>query len=131
MALPQTAIHNRQVRCYVRADREALKQELKVTGWRSLDECDASHAAARITELILEKASEHIPQRNQRTKKSTHPWLTNDLVHLVDAERAAEGTHAYGDAVKVCSARILAEYYKYTSHARQRLLEFRKGSKQW
>jgi hypothetical protein len=49
----------------------------------------------------------------------------------VDAKRAAEGTHAYGDAVKVCSAGILAEYNKYASQARQRLLEFRKGSKPW
>ena len=106
LALPQTTTRSWQVWCYLRADWEGFKRELKVTALRCSDKCDASRAAARKTKLIVEKAPEYIPQRKLRTKRSTHPWLTKDLVHL----RAVDRTHAYGDKVKVRSAGIVAEY---------------------
>jgi hypothetical protein len=84
-----------------------------------------------MTRAILEIAGKHIPQRVICSKKSSHAWLTDEIVHLVSAKRAAAGTPAYDDAVKACSAGIMAEYSAYTSHARHRLLDARKGSKRW
>ena len=83
--------------------------------------CDASRVVEQTIGLILDIASKHITQRILRTKKCSHPWLSNDIVHLVAAKHADVGTPGYEDRVKARSAGILAEYYNYASNARQKL----------
>ena len=84
-----------------------------------------------LTKTILEHVSYYIPQRTLHAQKSSHPWLTEELVHLVASKREAAGKPHYDEAVKLCSAGILAQYNTYTALSRQRLLNARKGSKQW
>jgi len=131
LALPQMAPHKRKVWSYLKADWDGLKRDLEHANWSFLECGDASHAAELMTELILEKASVHIPQRTLIEKKRSHPWLTDDITQLVAAKRAAFGTPGYEESVKACSARIMAEYSAYTLRARQDLLKARSGSKQW
>ena len=64
-------------------------------------------------------------------KKRSRPWLTDNIVQLVAAKRRVEGTPDYDDAVRKCSAEIIAEYYEYAIKARQRPLDVRRGSKLW
>ena len=104
---------------------------MQMVNWAGLEGGDASQAAALTTEAILNTSSKHIPQRMLRAKKSTHPWLNDDLVELVAAKRAAVGTPGYEEALKACSDGIMSEYNKYACRARERLLETKKGSKRW
>ena len=109
----------------------ALKNALQAADWSFLACSDASLAAVLMTELILDIASSHIPQKLLYTKKSSHPWLTDDIVHLVAAKREPVGTPAYDDAVKACSVGIMKEYHNFSSRARKKLLEARQSSKEW
>ena len=131
LTLPQTASHERKVWSYAKADWDGLKKELQSIDWSFIACSDASTAAALLTKLILEKASKHIPQRTLHVKKSSHPWLTDTIVQLVEAKRAAVGPIEYEAAVKACSDGIMAEYNAYSLQARQALLKARTGSKQW
>ena len=80
LTLPQTAAHKRKVWSYMKADWGGLKEELQETDWSFIASCDASRAAVLMTELILENSSKHIPQRILHAMKSSHPWLTDDVV---------------------------------------------------
>ena len=106
MTLPQTAAHKRKVWSYVKADWGGLKEELQETGWSLIASCNASRAAVLMAELILEKSSKHIPQRIRHAKKSSHPWLMDDVVRLVAVKIAALGTPFYEEAVNNCSVAI-------------------------
>ena len=50
---------------------------------------------------------------------------------IVAEKRDAEGTPAYEDAVKACSAAIMEGYSKYAVQAKETLLNARSGSKRW
>ena len=96
-----------------------------------MNEIGASRAVQQCTELILNAASKHIPQRMLQSKKSSHPWLTEDIVQLVANKRATEGTPTYEDKVNKCSAAIMESYKNYAASAKGKLLNARSGSKVW
>ena len=128
LSIPRTASHSRTVWSFNKANWEGMNEELRAVDFSS---CIGSPAAHSATELILEVAMKYIPQRQLRTTKRSHPWLTDDIVSLVQAKQAAAGTAAYEDSVKVCSAAILKEYNTYCLKARRMLVEARRGSKPW
>ena len=107
------------------------KNELDKADWSYTRGQDASQAARHTTHMVLGAASKHIPQRTLHCKKSSHPRFTHDLAQVVAEERDAEGTPAYEDAVKACSAAIIEGYNKYAAQAREILLNTRSGSKLW
>jgi hypothetical protein len=131
LALPKTSSHSRKVWSYAKADWIGFKGDVRGVDWTFLRHCDATRSAEMMMELILTAASRHIPQRTACIKKRSHPWLNDNIVELVAAKRAAEGTAEYGDAVRQCSERILEEYHAYAHKARQDLRECRSGSKVW
>ena len=57
--------------------------------------------------------------------------MSSTKAKLVAKKHESEGTPSYGDAVRACSEGIVAEYKQYASDTRQRLLEAKRGSKQW
>ena len=128
LSIPRTASHSRTVWSFAKADWEGLKGELLLSNWSGIYD---STAAATTTSLILEAATKHIPQRDLRTTKRSHPWLTDNITTLVAEKHAATGTSLHADAVKACSEAIMAEYNAYCLRSRQKLVEARKGSKQW
>ena len=132
LTIPRTATQTRKVWSFAKADWDALNEELGSTDWSCLQQCNASRAAELTTSMILDMAAKHIPQRELRTTKRTHPWLTDDIVNLVAAKHAAtSGTPEHEAAVQACSAAIMTEYNAYCAQARQMLVEARRGSKQW
>ena len=54
-------------------------------------------------------------------KKSTHPWLTDEVEDLVEAKQAAEGTANAREAAEACSAGILRQFLEYTKESPQKL----------
>jgi hypothetical protein len=125
--LPRTASHSRKVWSYLKADWDSLKDDLDKTDCSYMTGQDASQAARHITKMIFGAASKHIPQRMLHSKKSSHPWLTDDLAQIVAEKRAAEGTPAYEDAVKACSAAIMGGYNNYVAGAKEKLRDSRMG----
>jgi hypothetical protein len=84
-----------------------------------------------LTLRILNAARKHIPQREIYTNKRSHLWLTDEIVELVALKRATEGTDRCEGAVRTCSEKIMDEYRSYAEKSRQKLLEARRGSRQW
>jgi hypothetical protein len=60
-----------------------------------------------MTRLILSLAARRIPQREIRVKKSSHPWLNDRVLQLVDKKHAAQGSVEYDAAVQECSKGIM------------------------
>jgi hypothetical protein len=105
--------------------------DLRFSTWDYIANSSASEGAALTTNLVLSYAESRIPRRSIRSKKKSHPWLTERIVQLVADKHAANGTPQYEEAVKACSAGMLNEYEKFTSDVRKKLLGARRGSKQW
>ena len=76
----------------VEADWGRLHDSLAHTCWDHIADQCTSAAAKWITDTILRSASSCIPLATFRPRKSSHSWLNDRSVALVDAKRAAEGT---------------------------------------
>ena len=63
-------------------------------------------AAGKVTSVILELAGRCIGKRAMKEIKSTHPWLTPEIVRLTEEKRKAEGTEQEKEAIETCSAKI-------------------------
>ena len=83
------------------------------------------------TNKILEAAEEWIPRKKKTTVAKTHDWLTGDVVRLVQAKKAAEGTPEELAAARACSEAITAEFAKFAERSKKVLLELPRGSKAW
>ena len=72
-----------------------------------------------------------IPRKTVRAKKSTHPWLTDEVMKLVAQKQLAEGTEGERAAREKCSAGIVEQYHKYIARERRQLQTMRGASKAW
>ena len=75
--------------------------------------------------------SECVPRRELVEKKRSHPWLTEGVLQLVAAKKAAAGTEQEKEAAAACSAGILAEYWAFVRRVRAELATLKAGSKKW
>ena len=57
--------------------------------------------------LILRSAWSCIPLTTLRSRKSSHSWLSDRSVALVDAKRAAQGTPLKKETTLACGARLV------------------------
>ena len=64
-----------------------------------------------------------------RTKKSSHPWLNDRPIALVDAKRTVVGTPFKKEATLACSA--AAAYHDYTARTAQKMRCIKPSSKLW
>ena len=80
-----------------------------------------SAAAQWITDAILRSARSCIPLTTLRSRKSSHPWLNDRFVALVDAKRAAEGTPPEKETTLACTVRLPATYHDCTARIAQRM----------
>ena len=67
---------------------------------------------------MLAVARKHVPVRTRFVKKSTHPWLNEACLTLVQRAREAEGTPEHKKKLRECSEGVLAEYYKYVDRTK-------------
>ena len=88
-SVPDTIEVQREVWNYKKADWTRLKEELKDHDWAELYLMDADTAAEHVTTTILKYAEESIGKRKLKEVKSTHPWLTPEIVKLTAEKRAA------------------------------------------
>jgi hypothetical protein len=131
LQVPRLAIVTRTVWDFNKADWEGLANVLSKMDWSWLESTDPNSGAQKLTDLILDCARHHIPQRTLREHKSTHPWVNDRVIKLVEAKRAAEGTDREVDCRDRCSAGLLEEYRKYVASERDALRALPRGKKAW
>ena len=107
--------------CPGQADWERLHDSLADTCWDHIADQFSTAAAKWITDTILRSASSCIPLSTLRTKKSSHPWLNDRTIALVDAKRTAEGT----------PFEKAAAYHDYTARTAQKMRCIKPSSKLW
>ena len=64
-------------------------------------------------------------------KKSTHPWVNDRVIELVNNKSEAAGTVQARDANEACSIGIKEEYVKYIEKERERLKNEQTATKGW
>ena len=84
-----------------------MRQLLEDTDWALLEVCDPDIGAQYINDAILAAAKQCIPTKVLHQRKSTHPWLTEDIQEMVRAKQSAEGTPEERAAAERCSGAIL------------------------
>ena len=62
-------------------------------------------------------------------KKTSHPWLNDRTIALVDAKRTAEWTPLEKEATLACSAGLAAAYHDYTARTAQKMRCIKLSSK--
>ena len=92
----------------------------------SVDAC-----AEQFTADVLSAAAQHIPQRIIKCRKSTHPWMTDHVLSLVELKINACGTDLEKQAQNDCSQGILEAYHTYTGKVREELKGAKRGTKKW
>ena len=110
LSVPSQVVAERKVWSFRDADWERLQD--------SLDESDA---AQWITDSILRSARSCIPLTTLRSRKSSHPWLNDRSVALIDAKRAAERTPLEKETTPACSAGLAAAHLDYTARTAQKM----------
>ena len=91
LAITETSSMSRTVWSFRKADWDSLKEDLMNEDWSFLDHSGPSEAAEELTKRILDAAAKHIPQRKMKTNKLSNPWLTDEIVELVCAEKSGGG----------------------------------------
>ena len=97
------------------------------TEWGQLSAMSTNEGAEMVQSKILEAAEEWIPRKKKTIVVKTHDWLTDDVVGLVKAKKAAEGTPEELAAARACSETITADFAKFAERSKKLLLELPKG----
>ena len=74
---------------------------------------------------------ECIGKRTLKEMKSTHPWMTQQVVEAKARKREAEGTEHEKAMTEACGQVILEARTAYTERTKKELDELKRGSKKW
>ena len=108
-----------------------MRSLLEETEWDCMETMYPNTVSQYLLTSVTEAAQLCIPQKMIQEKKSTHPWLTDEVEDLVEAKQAAEGTPNEREATEACSAGILRQFIEYTKESAQKLRRLLPGSKGW
>ena len=92
---------------------------------------DADRAEEHFTNTLLEATRRHIPSKKLKERKCTHPWLTEEVLKLVQKKRDAAGTPGEEEAAKECSNALFKEYKAWAQRTKEELASLKRGSKKW
>ena len=131
ISVPRVTIQLRLVWQFKAADWQGLRSALMCQDWSWMETIDANKGAQRLTDHILRLAEFFIPRRWMNERKSTHPWINERILHLVQEKLAAVGPEAELECRKRCSAGIMEEYGKFVMKERSHLQSMPQGAKGW
>ena len=131
LPMPKVEEVQRQVWDFAKGNWAAVRQDLAETDWDCLLEKDADEAAAFFNARLLQTLERHVPRRFLKERKSTHPWLTEEVLLLVKAKQEAKGLPGEQAAAKACSEGVLAAYTAYVLRVKRELSELPRGSRKW
>jgi hypothetical protein len=129
--VPQSKIIRRRVWTVWKADWDGLRERLRNTCWDQLSELTPDEGVKLITDEVLDAARACIPQHVLRERKSTHPWMNDEVQDLVRKKHAAVGTSVEYAARDACSRGMMEAFSKYVQDEREALLQLRQASKGW
>ena len=129
--VPTCTANKRLVWQFAKADWDGLREHLQQENWHRLQSMDADAAAVEVTGMILRYAEECIPKRLLRDRKSSHPWVNDRILDLVQRKRAAEGTNDECRLRAEYNAGVREEYLRYVAREREHLKSMPKSSKGW
>ena len=84
-----------------------------------------------MTSYILAAAEQFIPRRVLYERKTTHPWINENVLRVAREKVAAQGTAWEDELRKRCSQVIMEEYGKYIARERLNLQKQPRGAKAW
>ena len=113
LGVPVEVKEARECWLYSKADWAGFRQELAGTNWDFLDNLDANAAQRSLTDHLLTTARKYVPVEKRLLTKSSHPWLNERCLELVQEKRNAEGTPEYGEKTWLCSEGLLEEFHRY------------------
>ena len=131
MAIPTTERVERKVWNYRAADWDRLNDTLAEVDWEFLRRVPPDEGAARLTEIILEHAHGAIGQRTVNEFKSSHPWLTEEVLQSMKVAEDAEGTEFERERAEDCSAKIMRAREDYISKTKAELKTYKDKPKMW
>jgi hypothetical protein len=99
--------------------------------WDEIVTGQADQAAEALVETILQAAWKHIPRKEIKQRKCSHPWVNSRVLELVKQKHLAAGTPEARTAGEVCSAGVAEEFAKYVEKEKARLKEQPRASKGW
>jgi len=117
----KTETVQRMVWNYRDADWDRLNANLAKTDWEFFRGMSPNEGTVKLTETILKLAHEVIGQRSCKELKSSHPWLTDEIVNCLKAKREAEGTEFERLRAEECSAKIVSARESYIQRTKQEL----------
>ena len=131
LAVPETAVVQRDLWNFKTADWEKIQDDITETNWAAMNSMGADTAAEFLTTTLLQYMGSSVTKKKSKETKSTHPWLTPHVCELVQAKQEASGTANQAQAAVACSTGILQEFREYEQRTRQELLDMKSGSKAW
>ena len=96
----------REVWNFKKADWTRLKEDLSEHDWSCLQTLDPNDGAIQFTKVLREYSLDSIGKRVIHEAKSTHPWMTEQIVKLVAERKAVEGTAEETEKRDRCSAKM-------------------------
>ena len=90
---------------------------------------EPNDCAIELTQTILELAEQSIGRQIVKEPKSTHPWMTQEIIECIAAKHAAEGTPDEERLTQLCSDKILATRSAYISKTKGELKKMKQGPK--
>ena len=121
----------RKVWDYKKADWDLLKDSIEEEKWDFLRSLDPNVATVAFTEKLLAYAEASIGRKNVTETKSTHPWMTPEIVQCIADKHASEGTDQEKHLTEICSQTILEARIAFIQSTRAELKSMKHGSNLW
>ena len=131
LPVPEKLATERHVWNFANADWERLQAMLQYADWSGLENCNPDVGAEALSSKVLEIAETCIKKKRIIERKSTHPWLNENVLLAVAAKRDAEDTQIEKQRAKECSQVVLREHSKWADRVKEELRDMARGSKSW
>ena len=131
VAIPSSEPVRRKVYDFKHAEWSRLKRLLAEQDWRDSLAHEANEATAKITQTILDKVAECIPQKWISDKVYAHPWLNDSCREALRRKQAARGTPDFVRLRDACTQTFLDAYNSHVRKVRCQLKEMSPSSRGW
>ena len=131
LPVPETITTERYVWNFASADWERLQVMLQDADWTEVGNRDTDKGAEALSSQVLDIAEACITKKCVIERKSTHPWLNDNVLLAVAAKRDAEDTSLERQRAKECSRVVLCEHQKWADKVKEELRNIPRGSKAW
>ena len=81
--MPREELVSRRLWDFRKANWDLLQRRCAEANWDFLEEANPDEAAEELTQRLLDWMAMCIPMRAAKFKKSTHPWLIEEVLQKV------------------------------------------------